>query len=84
MLLCLLAIYPLLNSSENDFLTNINSDPNNQTGNYTLNEALGYMSWIGLESTNGYINNIESDTIKLNKKNYIESAARTKFTNNCQ
>lgn len=79
----LLEVHPLLNDSSNNFLTNINSDINNTNGDFSLNEAFYFLSWRGLENTQNYISLIQSNSVSLNKKNYIETASNNKYTNTC-
>ena len=80
----LLQVYPTLNDPANDFLSNINNDPQNTNGNFTLPQAMHYLSWTGLEGTQAYQTNVANIPAELNKKNYISIASRTKFTQNCQ
>lgn len=79
----LIQAYPLLNDPNYDFISNINTDPNNNYGNFTLQNAMKYLSWRGLEETQSYLNLIQNINSELVKKNYIETASRTKFSNNC-
>ncbi len=77
-------IHASLNDSSNDFLTNINNDPNIVGGPYTVNELMEFISWIGLENTQDYIDTItNSTTSELEKKQYIEGIANSKYTKNC-
>lgn len=78
----LINIHPTINDINNDFLTNINSDPLNTFGNFTLQEVMNYISWIGLEGTQDYINTIQNNPLELSKKVYIESAARLFYSHN--
>ena len=52
-------------------------------GNFTLEQLMDYISWIGLEGTQDFINNIQNNPLEQTKKNYVENAARAKFTHNC-
>ena len=79
----LVAIHPWLNDPSSDFLTNINSNTLNLYGDFTLQQVMNYISWIGLEGTQEFIDSIESDPLEETKKNYIENAARAQYTNNC-
>jgi len=44
---------------------------------------MDYISWIGLEGTQDFINNIQNNPLEQTKKNYVENAARAKFTHEC-
>ena len=79
----LVDIHPWLNDTSNDYLSNINNDVFNIVGTYNLQQVMKYISWIGLEGTQDYINNISSNPTELAKKNYIENTARNKYTNTC-
>jgi hypothetical protein len=76
-------VYPLINDLTNDFINNINNDPNNTFGNFTLQQAMYHLSWIGLEQTQDYINNIQNVPAELNKNNYIYSVRTIFFNNTC-
>jgi len=87
-------IYPLLNDPNNDFLSNINSDPSNPYGTFTLERAMEFLAWAGLEGTNGYTTSVTNNPPNLSGVNYINGylsptgfvpgAAQTKFTHTCQ
>jgi hypothetical protein len=79
----LVDIHTGLNDPANDFLSNVNNDPLNSFGNFTLEQLMDYISWIGLEGTQDFINNIQNNSLEQTKKNYIENAAREKYTQNC-
>lgn len=79
----LVNIHPWLNDANNDFLTNVNSDSLNLYGDFTLEQLMEYVSWIGLEGTQDFINTIQNSPLEHTKKNYVENAARAKYTNNC-
>ena len=76
-------IHPWLNDGSNDFLTNVNNDNLNIYGDFTIEELMDYISWIGLEGTQEYINTILNNPLEETKKSYVENAARTEYTNNC-
>ena len=76
-------LYTLINDITFDYLNNINTDTNNTFGTFSLNDALGYLSWRGLENTQNYISLIQNITIEYNKQNYIENSANSKFINSC-
>src|SRR5690606_11826641 len=52
----LIDIHQQLNDPNNDFLTNVNNDPNAVGTPYTIQQLMNYISWIGLEGTQDYIN----------------------------
>lgn len=79
----LLDIHAWLNDVNNDFLSNVNSDPFIIGGTYTLQQLMDYISWIGLEGTQDYQNTINNNTQELYKKVYVESVVRTKYTTIC-
>ncbi|MFD2551627.1 hypothetical protein ACFSQP_07345 [Bizionia sediminis] len=79
----LVDIHPWLNDASNDFLSNVNNDNLNLYGNFSLQELMEYISWIGLEGTQEFINNIQNNSLEFTKKNYVETAARIEYTNNC-
>ncbi|WP_290696818.1 hypothetical protein [Lacinutrix sp.] len=79
----LVNIHAWLNDTENDFLTNVNGDSLNFYGDFTVNELMNYITWIGLEETQEFVNNIQSHPLEQTKKNYVENAARAHYTNNC-
>ncbi|MDT0295792.1 hypothetical protein ACFQ3R_07765 [Mesonia ostreae] len=79
----LLNIHPWLNDSQNDYLSNINNDLTGIGTPFTLTELFGYLSWIGLEETQEYQNQILNDTQSLSEKVYVEYATKTHYTNNC-
>jgi hypothetical protein len=79
----LIQIHPILNDSNNDFLNNIINDPNRVGGNYTLQNMMYYLSWIGLEDTQAYLNTFNNNSIETTRVQYTESAVRTHYTNNC-
>lgn len=83
MVLNLVNINSKLNDTNNDFLSNVNIDSQNVYGNFTIQQLMEYISWIGLEGTQEYINNIQNNSTEKAKKNYVENAARTKYTNTC-
>ncbi|MCG8235125.1 hypothetical protein [Tenacibaculum finnmarkense] len=83
MALNLVNIHSKLNDPNNDFLSNVNNDFKNVYGNFTIQQLMNYISWIGLEGTQEYINNIQNNITKKAKKDYIEGIARTKYTNTC-
>jgi hypothetical protein len=78
-------IHPWLNDQNNDFVSNINNDPFNVGGNYTLSQLMDYISWIGLEGTQEYANTFlgPSNVSELSKLTYIEDAISTKYTQEC-
>ncbi len=78
----LISIHPFINDINNDFLTNINNDPLNSYGNFTLQQVMNYISWIGLEGTQNYINTIQNNSLEHQKKVYIEDAARLFYSHN--
>ena len=73
----------VINDPANDFLSNVNNDNMNFFGNFTLEQLMDYISWIGLEGTQDFINNIQNNPLEQTKKNYVENAARAKFTHEC-
>ncbi len=79
----LVSIHPWLNDTNNDFLTNVNSDNLNFYGNFTIGELMDYLTWVGLEGTQEFINTIQNVPLEQTKKNYVENAARTQYTNSC-
>ncbi|WP_034061171.1 hypothetical protein [Lacinutrix jangbogonensis] len=79
----LVSVHPWLHDSSDDFLTNVNGDNLNLYGDFTINELMDYITWIGLEETEDFANNIESVPLELTKKNFVETAARTYYTKNC-
>ncbi|KGO81369.1 hypothetical protein Q762_09120 [Flavobacterium cauense R2A-7] len=79
----LINIHPWLNSSNSDFVNNVNNDPYIVGGPYSLQQLMEYISWIGLEGTQEYNNTIFNNQNELSKKVYIQIAAKTKYTNNC-
>ncbi|WP_417195301.1 hypothetical protein [Bizionia sp.] len=79
----LLDIHPSLNDTNNDFLTNVNNDLLNSFGNFTLQQLMDNVSWIGLEGTQDFINTIQNNPTNLAKQNYIMGAANTEYTNTC-
>lgn len=79
----LVDIHPWLNDTSSDFLDNVNSDPLNFYGNFTLQQLMDYISWIGLEGTQQFANDIQSNPLEQTKKNYVENAARSQYSNNC-
>ena len=79
----LVDIHAGLNDPANDFLSNVNNDNMNFFGNFTLEQLMDYISWIGLEGTQDFINNIQNNPLEQTKKNYVENAARAKFTHEC-
>ncbi len=79
----LVDIHPWLNDASNDFLSNVNNDSLNLYGNFSLQELMEYISWIGLEGTQEFINNIQNNSLEFTKKNYVENVARVKYNNNC-
>ncbi|HLV39137.1 hypothetical protein [Xanthomarina sp.] len=79
----LIDIHPLLNNSSDDFLTNVNSDPNIVGGPYTIPQIMDYYSWVGLEETQDYINNVANDSVELSKKQYIEDVVNTMYNQDC-
>lgn len=83
MALNLVNIHSKLNDTNNDFLTNVNNDSQNVYGNFTLQQLMEYISWVGLEGTQEYINNIQNNATEKANKNYVENAARNKYTNTC-
>ncbi|NQY28339.1 MAG: hypothetical protein HRT69_02600 [Flavobacteriaceae bacterium] len=78
----LLSIHNDLNDINNDFLSNVNNDPNIIGGPYTLNQIMDYITWHGLDQTQEYINTING-TPEENKADYLINAARSKYTHNC-
>ena len=44
---------------------------------------MDYISWIGLEQTEYFINNIQNVPLEVTKKNFVETAASTHYTENC-
>lgn len=76
-------IHPWLNDNSNDFLSNVNNDPFIVGGSYTLEQLMGYISWIGLEGTQDYQNTISNNALELSKKIYVQGVARAKYTNTC-
>ncbi|WP_034061012.1 hypothetical protein [Lacinutrix jangbogonensis] len=79
----LVNIHTWLNDSDSDFLTNVNGDSLNFYGDFTIEQLMDYISWIGLEETEDFINNIQDVPLELTKKNFVEVSARTHYTNNC-
>ncbi len=51
-------------------------------GNFTLQEVMNYISWIGLEGTQNYIDTIQNNPLELSRKVYIENAARIFYSHN--
>jgi hypothetical protein len=78
----LLSIHSFLNDANNDFLTNISNDSNIVGGPYTLSQVMDYITWVGLDQTQEYINTI-SGTSEESKSDYLIGAARSKYTHNC-
>lgn len=79
----LIDIHPWLNDVNNDFLTNINNDPYRIGGDYSLQEIMNYISWIGLEGTQDYLTSINNNISELARMIYVENSARTKYTDQC-
>ncbi|MCB0463828.1 MAG: hypothetical protein KDC81_14110 [Flavobacteriaceae bacterium] len=79
----LVDVHSLLNDTSNDFLNNVNSDPMASGTPYTLDQLMNLVTWIGLEETQEFINNILNNPTQLANKNYVENAARQKYTPNC-
>ena len=77
------SIHSLVNDSNFDFSTNVNNDTSIVGGPYTIPQLMNYISWIGLEGTQEYSTSILSIPTELAKKNYVEGAANTKYTNTC-
>lgn len=79
----LITIHGLLNDTSNDFLNNVNNDPNIVGGPYTIQELMENISWIGLEGTQEYISSVGVGTAAESQKQYVEGVANTKYTHNC-
>tara|TARA_R110002124_G_scaffold139543_1_gene303734 strand:- start:733 stop:2580 length:1848 start_codon:yes stop_codon:yes gene_type:complete len=79
----LVSLHALLNDSNNDFLTNVNNDPNIVGGPYTIAQIMDYKSWAGLEGTSDYTNTIANIPTELAKLNYLESMFSTDYNHNC-
>lgn len=79
----LMNIHPWLNDTANDFLNNVNNDPFIIGGPYTLEQLLNYISWIGLEDTQEYNSTIINNILETSKKVYIQGAARSEYTHDC-
>ena len=69
----LVDIHPWLNDSSNDFLTNVNNDTSNLYGNFTIQQLMDYVTQIGLESTQVFINTIQNNPLEQTKKNFVEN-----------
>jgi hypothetical protein len=78
----LLNLHNELNDVNNDFLTNVTNDPNSVSGPYSLNDLLYYLSWVGLEGTQAYLNTINNPT-ENNRMAYSEIVANTKYSKIC-
>ncbi|WAC03809.1 hypothetical protein N7U66_10540 [Lacinutrix neustonica] len=79
----LVFVHPWLNDTSSDFITNVNADTLNLYGDFTIEELMDYIAWIGLEGTQDFINNIQDIPLELTKKNFVETSARTHYTNDC-
>ncbi|AKA34502.1 hypothetical protein [Flagellimonas lutaonensis] len=79
----LMSLHPLLNDSNNDFLSNVNGQNNLLYNNFTLQELMEFIGWIGLEETDEYKNTIGNNAYLQGKKEFVENAAKTEYTKNC-